>query len=58
MKTALRILRDGAQMMREHCAPIEIWRDLDRRADLLENGINPLPVAEKSHEVVVEDESE
>lgn len=41
MRTAYRILRDGAQMMREHCAPVETWRELDALADQLEQGINP-----------------
>lgn len=39
MKTAHRILRDGAQMLREHCAPVEIWRELDEKADRMEQGI-------------------
>lgn len=43
MKTAHRILRDGAQMLREHCAPVETWAELDRLADELENGRNPFP---------------
>ena len=43
MRTAYRILRDGAQMLREHCAPVETWTELDRLADELENGRNPFP---------------
>lgn len=43
MKTAYRVLREGAQMLREHCAPVAIWRELDDKADALEQGINPFP---------------
>lgn len=43
-RTAYRILRDGAQMMREHCAPVPMWRELDELADALENGRNPFPM--------------
>lgn len=30
-------------MLREHCAPVETWAELDRLADELENGRNPFP---------------
>lgn len=43
MKTSYRILREGAQMLREHCAPVETWTELDRLADAMEQGINPFP---------------
>ena len=61
MKTAHRILRDGAQMLREHCAPVETWRELDEKADALENGVNPFAQIAKTPPVVAvvqEDESE
>ena len=61
MKTAHRILRDGAQMLREHCAPVEVWRELDEKADALENGVNPFEQIAKTPRVVAvvqEDESE
>ena len=41
MRTAYRILRDGAKMLREHAAPVETWRELDALADQLEDGRNP-----------------
>ena len=47
MRTAYRVLRDGAQMLREHCAPVAIWRELDAKADAMEQGINPLPALPK-----------
>lgn len=60
-RTAYTTLRQGAQQMREHCAPVQIWRRLDELADALENGVNPLPRVEDKPEslpVMREDEAE